>query len=121
MPKTKTGVRRYDSRVRLWKPAVPILNEDNPFNEKDKDYVVAFESYPANRLDSLTENDEKSTSNVVKSISEVEWELAYSPNLGLRASWKIEDLSDNQFYQVSSPMTKEGRGLGYRVITNIVQ
>ena len=121
--KQRTGTRRFDRRVRLWKPGVAEINPDNPYNEKDRpgDYVVAYPSYPANRFDSLTEIDEKERSNVVRAASEVEWELQWIPNMGLASGWKIEDLFDGVTYQVTSPLTEIGRGLSYRVITDIIE
>lgn len=117
----KTGTLRFDRRIRLWKPREEEYSSDNPYNEKTKDFEVAYPSYPARRLDGLSEIDEKETGNLIRAVSEVEWELQYIPKLELASDWRIEDLLDGIFYEVTSPPTGIGRGLGYRVITVIVE
>lgn len=117
----KTGPKRFDRRIKIWKPREVAFGPGNVFNQKNKEYEVAYPSYPAFRLDGLSEIDEKEVSQLTRAVSEVEWELQYIPNIGVKSDWRFEDLLDGTIYHVTSPITGIGRGLGYRVITNIVE
>lgn len=116
------GRGRFDRRVTLLKPTTNRTpSASNPFGEKGTDFTPFLEHYPARRLDSLSEIDEKETGNLVRAVSEVEWHLVYSPALPVKADWRLYDEMDKKTYLITSPITEMGRGTAYRVIATLVE
>jgi hypothetical protein len=103
------------------KPATRELSAGNPFNQKGKDYVLAFAGFPAKRFNSLTEIDQKENANIVRAEGEVEWHLVYVPGLPVKADWLLIDELDGKQYKIKTPLTENDRGKSYRLIASIIE
>lgn len=125
MATLKRGAGDFDRRVTLYRPKTRQLGPNNPFNQLTKEYEPdpVYRMYPAKRLNSLTEIDQKENANIVRAVGEVEWHLQYVPGLGntVKANWLLVDELDGTKYELKTPLTENDRGKSYRVIANKVE
>ncbi len=113
----RRGAGRYNRRVQLLQPKT-VTDE---YNEAKTEFVVVFDMYPAQRMDTTSTKDEEQSNRIVKGLAVVEWRLRYIPTLDIRIDWEIKDLLDGKTYEVIEPATEIGRQEAIRVLTKIVQ
>ncbi|MCE7071993.1 head-tail adaptor protein [Dyadobacter sp. CY327] len=112
-----TGAGAYNRRIQLLMPQ----STPNRFNEKQTGFAIAYNKYPAKRLDATSKTDEGLEKHLVSSGSVVEWHLRFIKNLPIKTTWRIKDIFDGKIYQVVSPATEIGNRQGIRVLTKIIE
>lgn len=117
MPDKVTGSGAYNRRVQLLRPQ----SSPGGYNEKQTSFAIAYDKYPAKRLDATSKTDEGLEQNLVSSATVVEWDLRFIKALPIKTTWRIKDIFDGRTYQVVSPATEIGNRQGIRVLTKIIE
>ncbi|MCF0074477.1 head-tail adaptor protein [Dyadobacter sp. CY261] len=113
----RRGIGIYDRRIQILEP----VSEANDYNEDQLSFEVKYGSFPAGKLDSVSEVNEAMEGQVIQSAARVDWQLRFVPDIGIKTSWKIKDLFSGLTYQVIAPIQEIGRREAWLVKTQIVE